>query len=80
MVENAEQRAAQILAHLSLTPATLSPDQNFILARVLRLQEVETALREALQEKELLERKLARLQASREGEVTALKVQRSKDL
>ena len=42
-----------------------------------RLQEAETALREALQEKELLERKLARLQASREGEVAALKVQPS---
>ena len=44
------------------------------LLRPVRLQEVETALREALQEKELLERKLARLQASREGEVAALKV------
>ena len=54
-----------------------SPTPDLILLD-LRLQEVETALREALQEKELLERKLARLQASREGEVAALKVGKSK--
>jgi len=35
---------------------------------------VETALRDALQEKELLERKLARLTANRETDVTTLQV------
>ena len=37
-----------------------------------RLRDVETSLREALQEKELLERKLARLTANRETDVTTL--------
>jgi len=42
--------------------------------KLRRLREVETALRDALQEKELLERKLARLTANRETDVTTLQV------